>query len=194
LPEWIRQAESHRHEYEKFKRKMRTQKPIDPKRGNQSEMADSLQTLFSNARHFFVCNSNRRDGERTDTGGFKLEQEMFNRGVAAVWEAFKFPKHIEQVESNDAIFMYAKAVGIVGVGMATGRAERLNPGDRRRINNSNTLDDFEWQVPVHWLDWKDDAEACPWKAQNFSFWNVTGPKSDYEKLRENVKEHFLGTD
>lgn len=44
------------------------------------KLTDSLQLLFSNAPRYFVCHTDRRQGERTPTGGYVLEQEMFNRG------------------------------------------------------------------------------------------------------------------
>ena len=114
-------------------------------------------------KHFFVCNTDRRQGECTATGGYALEQEMFNRGFAAAWEDFRFPDHMKQVERGDAIFMFAKGIGILGIGTAKGRCEKLSPGNPDRIHNVAQKDNitFEWRVPVEWLmEWTDEA-ACP---------------------------------
>jgi hypothetical protein len=97
---------------------------------------------------------------------------------------------MEQVESGDAVFMFAKAVGIIGIGVATTRCETLLPNDPDRIRNfeyeANTV---EWRVPVKWLAWTDEARAYRYKSPNFTFWNVTGSK--YDDFREDVKSHFL---
>jgi hypothetical protein len=124
--------------------------------------------------------------------GYALEQEMFNRGFAAAWESFKFPSHMELVERGDAIFMFAKGIGIIGIGIAKGGCETLAINNPDRIHNfPNEKKIPEWRVPVHWLEWTDEAGAFRWaEAPNFTFWEVTD--ESYKNFRENVKAHFLG--
>lgn len=153
-------------------------------------LTDSLKHLFTSANHFFICNSDRRQGARTTTGGFALEEGMHNRGLAAAWESFKFPSHMQEVEPGDAVFMFAKGVGIIGIGVATAPHEILLPHDPDRLRNfENEQNTIEWRVPVKWLQWTDEAGAYPYKSPNFTFWNITG--AEYDDLRQAVRSHFL---
>jgi len=154
-------------------------------------LSDSLQQLLTNAPRFFVCNSDRVQGDRTPTGGFVLEEEMHNRGFATAWEDFRFPSHMEKVHPGDAIYMFAKGVGIIGIGMATGTYEKLVPGQDRRVSHVHETN--EWRVPTQWLVWTDKAGAFQCKSPNrslFTFWNVT--ESQYDDFRADVSTHFLG--
>jgi hypothetical protein len=180
-----------RAEYMKLKKKAKTKLRL-PETGKQSgKLLDKLQHLFAKANRYFVCNTDRRDGRRTPTGGFVLEQEMLGRGFAAAWESFKFPSHMEQVEAGDAIFMFAKGIGVIAIGVATNRCERLMPDDPDRIRGSAYPQNaIEWRVPVQWLSSTDEAGAYPCKSPNFTFWDISEPQ--YDDLREGVKEHFLG--
>jgi hypothetical protein len=145
-----------------------------------------LHDLLENAPRFFVCNTDRRYSPRT-ASGYVLEEEMHRRCYAAAWETFKFPTHLQMVERGDAVLMFAKGVGIIGVGRATGGCQRLVPGAPDRIREK---DKDEWRVPVDWLVWQDDEHACPYRdAQNFTFWNVTGER--YSRLRKDVRDFFL---
>ncbi len=191
LAELQRRTAALRQEYIKLKKRTRgkLQVPKTPK--PQNVLSDKLQDLFANAERFFVCNTDRRQGERTLTGGYALEQEMYNRGLATAWESFKFPSHMKQVDHGDAIFMFAKGVGIIGVGVAEARYETLPPDDADRLRNFSYEENTpEWRVPVQWLAWTDEAGAFRWNPPNFTFWNVTG--SEYADFREDVKTHFLG--
>lgn len=59
---------------------------------------------------------------------------------------------MEQVEPGDAVLMFAKGVGIIGIGVATTQCETLSPNEPDRVRNftyeENTT---EWRVPVKWL-------------------------------------------
>jgi hypothetical protein len=179
-----------RAEFVKLKKKTKAKWQAPDSHKPTDGLSDSLLDLFANAKRYFVCNTDRRQGERTATGGYALEQEMFNRGFAAAWESFKFPSHMEQVERGAAIFMFAKGIGIVGIGIAKGRCETLAPDAPDRIRNfSYENSTIEWRVPVQWLEWTDEAGAYPWKAPNRTFWNVTEARD--KDLRESVKTHFL---
>ena len=148
--------------------------------------ARGVDALFSTAPRFFVCNTDRKDGERSAGDGFLREEMMAARGVAAAWESFKFPPHMDSVRPGHAIFAFAKGVGVIGVGRAKGPCLRLQPGDRNRLHQGDSV---EWQIPVDWLDWRDEAGACPWGyPYNFTFWDISDGK--YAQARENVRRHF----
>lgn len=140
-----------------------------------------FHSLFDKKNRFFVCNTNRRWSP-------VAEQQMRQRGYAAAWEDFKYPSHMQEVERGSAIFMYAKGVGIIGIGQATAPHEVLQPGNPDRVMNGKTP---EWRIPVEWLAWEeDDADSLFWPSPNATFFDVNGDK--YRPLREGVRHHFLG--
>ena len=186
LAEWQRKAPPLRHAYMALKAKAKSTPPTTGKHLPTAKLTDSHLHLFSNARRFFVCNTDRRYDERTRTGGYRLEQRMRDRGFAAAWEKFKFPGHMEQVRPGDAVFMFAKGVGIIGIGVASARCQTLSPNDPDCVGDTGTT---EWRVPVKWLEWTDEAGAYPYKPPNFTFWNVTG--SGYSDFRDAVRSHFV---
>jgi hypothetical protein len=178
-----------RREYARLKRKSKATLTLASKSQTSGSFSDDLARLFEEAKQFFVCNTDRRHGERTPTGGYLLEEEMYSRGYAAAWESFKFPGHMEQVQPGNAIFAFAKGVGIIGVGRAKGRCETLQPGEPDRVYNGRFQRDVEWRVPVHWLNCWTQEDAYPFRSPNFTFWNVSD--ESYADLREGVREHFL---
>ena len=160
-----------------------------PRRGTESIPQVRSQAEFRNlmrrSPRFFICNTNRLhspDG--------RDEALMRRSRYAAVWTDFKFPTHMQRVEEGDAIFMFAKRVGIVGVGRAKGATQILPPGDPDRLTNEFEYD-AEWRVPVDdWLVWvEDDADAFLWKMPNASFVDASG--DDYREMRQAVCRHFL---
>jgi hypothetical protein len=149
-----------------------------------------LRDLLENATRFFVCNTNRRQGGRTSTGGYAIEQKMCTLGYATAWEKFKYPTHMMDVKSGDAIFLFAKGVGVIAVGRAKSKCEVLKPGAKNRMPNSPYQNDNEWRVPFDLLDWRDDDKsAYRCKTGNYTFCNVTDEK--YRGLREGIRKHFL---
>jgi hypothetical protein len=94
------------------------------------------------------------------------------------------------VQKGDAILMFAKGQGIVGIGRAKEGPKVLAPKAPNRIRKR---DSNEWRVPVDWLAWvENDADAAApwWNSPNASFFDVTGEK--YSDLTDAVKRHFLG--
>jgi hypothetical protein len=179
-----------RAEYVKLEKKAKARLRSPASDAQNEKLSDTLKDLFANASRFFVCNTDRKQKDRTPTGGFSLEEAMFTRGFAAAWEDFNYPDHMDQVRAGDAIFMFAKGVGIIRVGVAMDRCHTLPPDDPDRIRNFEyERNAIEWRVPVHWLDWKDEASAYPYKSPNCTFWNITDSK--YDELREDLKRHFL---
>jgi hypothetical protein len=153
---------------------------------NMPTELSELRDFLKNAPRFFVCNTNRR---RSPDG--MLENLMRRAKHAICWNKFNWPSHMERVLKGDAIFMYAKDVGIIAVGrasrickvVAVGRPGRL---DLRRPNVE------EWQVPVDdWLVWiENDEEACYWRMPVASFLDVSADTDAYRELRERVLNHF----
>jgi PLD-like domain len=155
------------------------------------ESPDELRALLDNAKRYFFCNTDRRQGERTPSGGYLLEERMHRRGYAAAWESFIYPTHMKKVERGDAIFMFAKGVGIIGIGCAKGKLQILEPSESDRIRKFDYEEiTREWRVPVDWLDWRDDGDACLRKGLNGTFLDVT--EDQHSDLREAVRSHFLG--
>jgi len=184
-----KQTAALRREYAKLKKKTSEKFPLPNVSLPSDVFSDELRDLLEHAKQLFVCNTDRRQGERTPVGGYALEQEMHNRGYATAWETFRFPSHIQQVEPGDAIFMFAKGIGIIGIGQAKTKCETLKPNNPDRIGKFYESNTPEWRVPVKWLVWRDDDDAYPYKAPNFTFWNVTGAR--YRNLRKRVINHFL---
>lgn len=183
-----------RAEFAKWKRRVKAKsksraKPADAAK-KQPVFSDTLQEALETATQFFVCNTDRRQKGRTSTGGYILEEAMHDRGFAAAWEEFNYPAHMEMVEPGAIIFMFAKAVGIIGIGVAEGTCETLRPNQPGRVSHvHNTV---EWRVPARWLAWTDSNGAFAWKSPNCTFWDVSGPK--YDDFRGDVTAHFLESD
>jgi hypothetical protein len=99
-----------------------------------------------------------------------------------------------EVQQGDAIFMFAKGVGIIGIGRAIDRYETLEPSDPGRVSMIMIQDQYpndrEWRVPVAWLDWRGEANPYSWnESPPWTFFNITG--NAYHDLRTHVREHYL---
>ena len=186
VAKWQQETAALRHAYGELRRKAASALPSLPNEALTADQSpEELGDLLGHASRFFCCNTNRREGGRTPDGVYDLEGKMHSSGYAAAWESFDFRSHMDRVEPGDAIFMFAKGVGIVGIGRAKAKRQTLEPGDPDRIRKE---DNREWRVPVDWLAWRSDKDAYRLKGQNSTFWEVTG-KAD---LREAVRRHFLG--
>jgi hypothetical protein len=170
---WLRETEAERKELSTLRKKIEKQ-PALP-----TGWAKKLKSLFEGKKQFFVCNTNRRHS-------LNDEKSMHDRGYAAAWETFHYPIHMDRVEEGDTICMYAKGEGIIGVGRATGPAQKLESGARDRIMPDG---EREWRVPTDWLIWKPD-NAFRWKSPNATFFDISADK--YEDLREGLQRHFSG--
>ena len=179
VAEWQRETEVQRAEYSALWKKIEKQ-PALPREARLSiHSAKRLRDLFEGASRFFVCNTDRKWSP-------DAEERMRHREYAAAWEEFRYPIHMDKVRYGDAIFMYAKGVGIIGMGRARARREILKPGNSDRIMKEGKP---EWRVPVEWLAWKKDRDAFSWKSPNPTFFEVSGDK--YSQLRDGVRKHFL---
>ena len=152
------------------------------------DLLDGMNGSLGECPRWFLCNTDRKHGRRMLSGGFKREDLMRTRSYAVAWEDFSFPDHMKRVTPGDVIFMYANKRGIIGIGRAKTSCEVLQPGDHDRILNEeeNTP---EWRIPVDWLAWVSDEQACPWKPHDTrTFLDVSADK--YRGRRESVREHF----
>ncbi len=141
--------------------------------------AAEFHSLFNRAKHFFICNTNRRH----DRGA---EAQMRERGYAAAWEKFKSTRRMEEVERGDAILFYANRHGIIGVGRAKSAREKLKRGAPDRLRRSG---DTEWRIPLDWLVWADkDEDAFQRPKRTLTFENVDGEQ--YRELRNEVRRYF----
>ena len=184
------QTDKLRREYRKFKTAAKIKLSIKQK--SSSKLPSSLAKLLNNAKRSYLVNTNRRNDSRTQTGGYLLEERMMERGLAAVWDSFNYAAHINAVRRGDAIFAFAKRVGIIGVGVAEGECEVIEGDSEDRIRSVKEYDYAEWRVPTRWLAWVDNkADALPYKhAPNASFVDVSG--ENYDELRESIRQHFAG--
>jgi hypothetical protein len=161
----------------------------DPTRGRASSIrsgarpplpsAAEFHSLFNKAKHFFICNTNRRHDR-------DAEPQMRERGYAAAWEKFKSTRRMEEVTRGDAILFYANRHGIIGVGRAKSAHEKLKRGAPDRLRRSG---DTEWRIPLDWLVWADkDEDAFPRRMRTLTFENADGEQ--YRDLRNDVRRHF----
>jgi len=144
-----------RAEFVKLKKKSNAKWQVPESHKPPDGFSDSLMDLFANAKRFFVCNTNRRYSERTATHGYALEEEMHSRKFATAWKPFRGQDDMKEVERENVIFMFAKRIGIIGIGIAKGGCEILAPDESGRISYEH--DTPEWRVPVQWLVWTDEA-------------------------------------
>jgi hypothetical protein len=173
-----------RAEFVKLKKKSKAKWQVSECHKPPHGLTDSLLDLFANAKQYFVCNTNRQYSEPTNT---TLEEKMHSRRFAAAWEPFRGKNDMKKVERENVIFMFAKRIGIIGIGIAKGGCKILAPDESGRISYEH--DTPEWRVPVQWLVWTDESGACPWKeVRRSTFWEVTEAKD--ADLRR-VKTHFL---
>ncbi len=139
--------------------------------------ATKLRNLFEGGKHFFVCNTNRRNS-------INDEKSMHDRGYATAWETFHYPPHMDRVEAGDTICMYAKGEGIIGIGRATGPVVKLESGAPGRVVTDGEL---EWRVPTEWLVWTPNR-PFRWKSPNATFFDISADR--YRDLRAGLKAHY----
>jgi len=192
LEELDRLCRDLRQKHLRFVKKARKKVTAATAAWSAGKAADRCEPLHTAGR-FFVCNTDRKQGDRTEDGSYLLEKEMHDRGYACAWETFKFPGHMKRVQEGDAIFMYAKSVGIIAVGMASAGCETLGPRAANRIRSIPDEDNStEWRIPVRWLVWCKDSSAHRYMAPNFTFWDVSG--KPYTALRSDLLKHFSNSE
>jgi hypothetical protein len=184
LSKWEKQTAALRRQYLALRSRVCEKTTLHKEPRISESSKKELRAALRAANQFFLCNTDRRYSAT-------VEQLMRHKKYAAVWEDFRWRGHMDKVRSGDLIFMYAKGVGIIGVGRAKAKREILPRRHPDRIRNPREYDEPEWRVPVKdWLAWvDDDAEAFPCKIGNVSFIDVSGEK--YRDLRDGVARHFL---
>ena len=156
-----------------------------------SSTSKSFRNTFDRAKKYFLCNTNRRFSGVTNEGTYFLEEKMKANGFAAAWENFNYPDHMRLVEQGDCILMFAKGVGIIGVGIAKGVCEVMDDSQVGRVfTKADSRAAKEWRVPVDWKAWVQDSQAFSWDGPRFTFGDIT--KDKYADLRSGVKRHFSG--
>jgi hypothetical protein len=112
---------------------------------------------------------------------------MHQNRRAVAWTTFVYPTHMERVQRDDLVFMFAKGVGLIGVGRATGPRRVPRVGHPDRIANESGYQE-EWQVPVVWLRWEPD-NPCVWDLYpNTTFLDISG-RTWTDRL-QNALRHF----
>jgi len=180
IVQWERDTATLRAEYSALRKKASSMRMPRSEARPALLSPKQFRSSFEKAKRFFVCNTNRKHD-------LDAEQLMRRRRYAAAWEDFKYPSHMREVKPGNVIFMYAKGVGIIGVGCARSSCEILQPGSQDRLSDGDTP---EWRIPTDWLAWEeDDADSfSSWDAPNATFFEVSG--DTYRQLREGIGRHF----
>jgi hypothetical protein len=169
---WLRETEVERNQLAILRKAINKQPKLSIRK------TEAREQFGKEAERFFVCNTNRRNLLNDD------EKSMHDRGYATAWEDFRYPTHMNRVEEGDAIYMYAKGKGIIGVGRAMGPVEKLESGACNRVV---PVGKREWRIPTEWLAWNSDR-PFQWKGQNNTFLDISADK--YEDLRKGLERHF----
>lgn len=181
ISRWQQDTNGLRSEYAALRKKAATKQMPRSEARPALLSPKQFDSLFDKENRFYVCNTDRRWSP-------VAEKRMRQRGYAAAWEDFRHPSHMQGVEPGNAIFMYAKGVGILGIGQARSSHEVLQPGNPDRLRKGSTP---EWRIPVNWLAWEDDdGDAFLWKSPNVTFFEVSDDK--YRALRDGIERHFSG--
>ena len=184
VSKWEKETAAARRDYLALRKRVREKRSLPKESLVSSGSRQKVRDILHTATQFFICNTNRR----WSTG---VERLMRQRKYAAAWEDFNYPTHMQRVKKGDVIFMYAKGVGIIGVGHAKAKCEIREPSHPDRIRKPSEYDAPEWRVPVdEWLAWvDDDADAFPYKIPNVSFIDVSG--DSYREFRKSAASHFI---
>ena len=169
LASWKNETEAERLELLALRKKVEKQPQLS------SSRSAALRKQLNSGSSLFVCNTNRKYSTVD-------EKNMRMRGYAAAWETFHFPSHMDRVKRGDTICMYAKGIGIVGIGRARGKVEKLEPGVNGRVALQGQR---EWRVPVDWLVWNEDS-PFEWKSPNSTFFEISEDRS----FRDDIQKHF----
>lgn len=152
-------------------------------------LADTEKAV-NNGVQFFFCNTNRGLNE----GGVNyLEKQMHKKQLAAAWERFNYPSHMDRVKKHDVIFMYANGVGFIGVGQADGAVEKLEPEQRGRLCKAWSVKEWRIKMKTDWFKWLADEDAIIWPSKTLfrskTFFDLTG--DEHEDVRIAVGKAFL---
>ena len=164
-------------------------------------MATHEQLGIDPATPCFWCNTNRRrppdEGGSDANGPFRLERLMHANHCAATWQQFAYQDHMQRVREGSIILMFAKRVGIIGVGRATGPVQRFARGHPGRIDELNVPPMWtvnypqpgeEWRIPLRWLRWEPNRPYERRPALRPTFVDVSG--ANFASQRRIVWRHF----
>ncbi|MBQ4837696.1 phospholipase D family protein [Pseudoalteromonas luteoviolacea] len=136
--------------------------------------------------NFFICNSNRKYSARNNDGSYFDEELMLASEHVIAWESYRYVDHMKRVVPGDIIFLYAKKTGVIAIGEALERANKVPPEQALKKSTSTN----EWKIPVRWLTPKDDRFEIdiPDQAVQPTFLDISADK--YGSLRDKVMVHF----
>lgn len=148
---------------------------------------------------FFLCNTNRREDSSA-----RCERAMKDAGYAACWTAFKKEDAMKEVRPGDVILMYAKKVGIIAAGVATGHLQVLSDENgedyvapREWLDSLDDANGFlpdEWRIPVAWIDWNSSRPmkiaGNSWRSPQGTFLPVDEKQQSFKGVTAAAVKHF----
>ncbi|WP_405632874.1 phospholipase D-like domain-containing protein [Pseudoalteromonas sp. Ld20] len=152
------------------------------------DLTDSIFVKnLENKKNYFFCNSDRRNGNRTDSGGYYHEELMLSKGYALAWETYNYISHIKKVAAGDIIFLYANRRGVIAIGEATGTAESIVSSEKKLSKTALTT---EWRVPVKWFTPRDNHLSVSILDHNIRATFLDISEEKYKNMREHVFNYF----
>jgi len=147
-----------------------------------------IMNLDDGSRQFFICNSDRRNGIKTESGAYLHEETMLSLGVAMAWETFSFTEHMLRAKKGDVIFLFAKGKGIIAIGEVQEKVHVVTC-DETNKQFCPEVETPEWRIAVSWLTQRDDLYAFPLSnPPRWSFLDISDEK--YCELKSNVLSFF----
>lgn len=161
--------------------KLLNQKLLSPKEPH-------FLTLDDGERNFFICNSDRKNGLKTESGSFLHEETMLSRGAAMAWETFSYTEHMERAINGDIVFLFAKGKGIIAIGEVKARV-RIIPNESVDKQYCPDVREAEWRIDIDWLTQRDDLYAFKLDSPpQCTFIDISATK--YKDVRKGVLSFF----
>ncbi|MCC6150614.1 MAG: DUF3883 domain-containing protein [Planctomycetes bacterium] len=116
--------------------------------------------------NFYWCNTNRTFSQKEWGDELYTEQLMREKSCAMAWGQFEHRSTMKKVRRGDLVLMFARGVGLIGIGKALGGRQVASFGKAQFIdrakNKKERMD--EWRIPVKWLAWEGKGQRpLSWK-------------------------------